>query len=676
LYLSTEWGAIVAVDATEGQLQWAVTYESQPLQTPAALALPRGSPPPCVFDNGRLYVAPTDAPFVFCLDASSGERRWQVSRGRQPAHLLGVAQGRLFVANHSLWAWNADTGQVTWSVRQTEPDDFGYGRGWLAGDHIYWTSRQTAFVIDQRTGQIVREHPLGIANPPRTGGNLVVSNGVLLIAGADRITAYGQFARPLPAQPELLSLRLSPWRVAEGLPSRSFPPDSSQHQRVPLARPVSSTVASRRTNENQTLAEPAAQHFDATVAAVNRDQVIHDFHELSSAGYWRRSWQRALEPGQHVLFPQGDAQSGVVLCQGRELEAWDRHSGQRRWTLPLPQPLLWSAYGTERLLLATTDEVCAVQRDTGRIVWRLPWRATLLRSAVSYPPSTSQVEFHRLPLGLLIVAPSAGFVWYDEQTGAVRKVQQATEPWRVDVSPATSQALVRGKHTGANHFWNFGPGSPQRTPFISFSGIRSVLHNDADGWVYEADDGQLWWCSPTGEATGRFVGTLSHAHADPLVLHVNQTWAILNDGVTLTGLRADETERKWPTWSQALSPVPLRQPREQTLVIGSKIYAAGAGLLRAIDLSTGEREWEQPLPLADPLRVVQWDAHSLAVLPHGAASEPVSRITLFDAASGQPVQQVALTEPARQLSLQSDSTNVLLLIERNLLAFSPNFGAR
>jgi hypothetical protein len=76
------------------------------------------------------------------------------------------------------------------------PVPSGYGRGILAGHHLYWPTRESILVFDQRITEqetdwrprVVRE--IGLAGQRLTGGNLVLANETLLIAGADRLTAW------------------------------------------------------------------------------------------------------------------------------------------------------------------------------------------------------------------------------------------------------------------------------------------------------------------------------------------------------------------------------------------------------------------------------------------------------------------------------------------------------
>jgi len=65
----------------------------------------------------------------------------------------------------------------------------GYGRGVLAGERIYWPTRDRIYVFDQRGPRQTRQ-PIDLAPLGLTGGNLLIYRDVLLIAAADSLSAF------------------------------------------------------------------------------------------------------------------------------------------------------------------------------------------------------------------------------------------------------------------------------------------------------------------------------------------------------------------------------------------------------------------------------------------------------------------------------------------------------
>ena len=69
------------------------------------------------------------------------------------------------------------------------PQPRGLGRGILAGSAVYWPTRERIYVFDQYSGRQVRQ-PIELAVLGLQGGNLVIDDGVLLIASADELVAF------------------------------------------------------------------------------------------------------------------------------------------------------------------------------------------------------------------------------------------------------------------------------------------------------------------------------------------------------------------------------------------------------------------------------------------------------------------------------------------------------
>jgi outer membrane protein assembly factor BamB len=211
VYLNTNAGAVAAASAADGKLLWVVTYPRAP--APASDSS-RVEPhwfrdlTPCLAWRDLLFVAPADCEQLFALDAASGELVWEMPRGLagDAVHLLGVQADVLVVSGDSLYWIDARTGRLLAQFPRTSPRGpaqaaaapRGFGRGVLAGSHVWFPTRESICVFDaapQHSGfgyepRLAREIPL----LPRgvTGGNLVIAGGVLLIATGDRLVAFGE----------------------------------------------------------------------------------------------------------------------------------------------------------------------------------------------------------------------------------------------------------------------------------------------------------------------------------------------------------------------------------------------------------------------------------------------------------------------------------------------------
>ena len=232
IFVSTDAGAIVALNARDGEIEWAVTYESRiPADSVDQSDDSKHALVPAMFHNGLVFVAPNDCDRLFCIEADFGQVRWQNRHphGERWRHLLGVIQdgsvSRLIVSGDSLWSINGDTGKVLNRHLATEAVDQGYGRGVLTQDAIFWPTREALQIIDTKTFQPRRNVLLHTPDSTKTGGNLTIAAGTMLVSQADQLVAYGEYAllkerlnRGLSVHPESddFRLRLAEIEVAEG----------------------------------------------------------------------------------------------------------------------------------------------------------------------------------------------------------------------------------------------------------------------------------------------------------------------------------------------------------------------------------------------------------------------------------------------------------------------------
>ncbi len=207
LFFSTDAGAIIALNAKDGQLEWAMTYESLAPARPHLLSshFYQGLLPP-IYHEGFVFVAPNDCNRVFCIEADSGRVRWQ---HRQPEsdrwrHLLGVAPGgdagRLIISGNTLWAIDIATNKTVFGSRSNTlglrgPSvEQGYGRGLIAGDVILWPTREAIKIVDAKTGAMIGNKPLQTPAAADVAGNLVLCQEMLLVAQPERLVAYCEYS--------------------------------------------------------------------------------------------------------------------------------------------------------------------------------------------------------------------------------------------------------------------------------------------------------------------------------------------------------------------------------------------------------------------------------------------------------------------------------------------------
>jgi outer membrane protein assembly factor BamB len=211
LYLNTSAGVVAAIRAQGGQVRWLVKYPRSAF-TPGDADKSNGQffrdLTPCLLWKDLAIVAPSDSDRLFALEAATGQLAWSLppEAASDAIHLLGIGQETLLASGNWLYWIDANTGRLLTQfpqagpagAMQAAPSPRGMGRGVLAGQHVIFPTRESLLVFDQRPVRAdlgwqprqIREIPL----VPRgvTGGNVVIANGVLLIATGDRLVAFGE----------------------------------------------------------------------------------------------------------------------------------------------------------------------------------------------------------------------------------------------------------------------------------------------------------------------------------------------------------------------------------------------------------------------------------------------------------------------------------------------------
>jgi outer membrane protein assembly factor BamB/tetratricopeptide (TPR) repeat protein len=193
-------GAVVALDAGTGRPAWAFRYPSRGLTLPGGEPTPRDLAP-CVYADGRLFVAPADCGRVFCLDPATGQLLWQRDE-IEVVHLLGVGKGRLiFTTPKGIRAVFAADGRDVpgWyqpSVETLPP----FGRGFLAGELVFWPTGGTIHLLNQKDGQ--QPDNLIPVEGKIAPGNLAYGDGCLAVADARELRIYAPPARHRAQQAE------------------------------------------------------------------------------------------------------------------------------------------------------------------------------------------------------------------------------------------------------------------------------------------------------------------------------------------------------------------------------------------------------------------------------------------------------------------------------------------
>ncbi|MEX0819897.1 MAG: PQQ-binding-like beta-propeller repeat protein [Pirellulaceae bacterium] len=221
LYCNTNLGVVAAIDSQDGAIRWITEYPRIDFQNQNpdrnTQHLFRDLTP-CLLYRDLVIVAPLDCDQMFALDANTGILIWASLRERatDAVHLLGVGEDHLIASGDYLYWFDVYTGRLVSQFPaphrslpgHAKPSPHGHGRGILADNLVYWPTRESILVFDQRIGrellgrspEIIRT--IDLVSRGVTGGNLVLADGSLLIANQDRLIVFARDGKRIePEQP-------------------------------------------------------------------------------------------------------------------------------------------------------------------------------------------------------------------------------------------------------------------------------------------------------------------------------------------------------------------------------------------------------------------------------------------------------------------------------------------
>jgi outer membrane protein assembly factor BamB len=195
IYFNTNLGLVAGLDANTGQICWLAKYArlTDKSFTPgnaAPLHFDR-DPSPCLYHDGLIVVAPADTPDIFALDAETGKTIWTNNQLADVVQLLGAVGHKLVVSGNRLSTLDVRTGKIAWTWPESGTAGIrGMGRGLVAGNEIFWPTRTEIYALDTETGARTRS-PISLSSVSDCGANLAVAGGRLIVAGYDKILAFG-----------------------------------------------------------------------------------------------------------------------------------------------------------------------------------------------------------------------------------------------------------------------------------------------------------------------------------------------------------------------------------------------------------------------------------------------------------------------------------------------------
>ena len=207
LFFNTNQGVVCALDGRQGDVLWMTRYpriDKGSYEDPDFHLL-RGVNP-CLVYKEKVIVAPSDCRQIFALDSMTGELNWESTVPQDVQHVLGVRGDKLLVSGDSLWWLDVNTGRVlsrfpplgSADLTRSGSSPRGAGRGLITSDTVWWPTREGVLLFDLHTQRHVDTiwFTPALAAAGVSGGNLLMSQGHLIVATADRLIAFNESGIP------------------------------------------------------------------------------------------------------------------------------------------------------------------------------------------------------------------------------------------------------------------------------------------------------------------------------------------------------------------------------------------------------------------------------------------------------------------------------------------------
>lgn len=430
VYVSTNIGAVAAIDAETGEVRWLARYGSfTPARRQVALANDdRWENGPPLVVRGLLLAAPQDSDDLIAFDTATGRERWRHPRMGM-RYLAGSDGAAAYVSGDHARAISINTGKVLWNSDETWTPA---GRPTLTGHALLIPSEDALFRLDAGNGKLVSKYRLA---GPRECGNIVVADGLLLSVSFDRVDAYGDLAEIPKKKPEK-----EPGSAAEDEDEESAHADDA-----------TLTTVWRTPFAGQSAA-PAVLPESEPPFLLMLTESRPDWRKLSS---WDTIERRRVEDGRVVWRTEiGECKSKahhvgdrLVVCSLYRLVALDVATGRVVWTsgpgeaadddlrARLSGRIVDTADGDGKVFAATVGrELFAVDAENGDEVWR---------KKLDEPALVGSMCFYD---GKLVVCgESPGTIsWFDPANGEqTRRVEVDRPDSRLTDTPAVQAGAGR-----------------------------------------------------------------------------------------------------------------------------------------------------------------------------------------------------------------------------------------
>ncbi len=191
VYVLTNAGAVIALDAQTGQSVWAYQYDSEvnngSTQPQAFDSNPIAKPAnPIIATRGRVICMPADGRNVMALNAQNGRPMWEKNPEGQ-LNLSALDSSRILLSGNRLRVLNVLDGRELFDARDVRDV---HGRPAVTPDAVYASGIGRLIRMDLETYQVstsARVVDEGVL------GNLVAADGVLVAASSSGVSVYTDY---------------------------------------------------------------------------------------------------------------------------------------------------------------------------------------------------------------------------------------------------------------------------------------------------------------------------------------------------------------------------------------------------------------------------------------------------------------------------------------------------
>jgi len=201
VFVVTNLGTVVSLDALSGGIKWLRVYDRAQVQERFA-RFGRGrsdfwAPNPPIVHDRIVICTPQDSDLMYAYDIETGRRVWEVQRvlpneRDRLKHVLGIVHNALVVSGNDVHFFGLKSGPEVFVIDQLESPIKGHGT--VAGDSVLVPTEKSLLCIDtqlveNRVQAKIRES-YKWAEPEREAGNVFVAGDVLYTISNTHVNAY------------------------------------------------------------------------------------------------------------------------------------------------------------------------------------------------------------------------------------------------------------------------------------------------------------------------------------------------------------------------------------------------------------------------------------------------------------------------------------------------------